>query len=700
VRVGLTVAAIAKTGGVAALKKAAAAKAKEFVIKKGLQCLKNGLSNFCKGASKINSKIGQVKSKIGQVKSKIGHVNAKIGQVKSKIGQLKIGPKLNTIISKVGVKTKPGCTNIFDTIAIKVNNVTRNVAVKTVNKGRDWLKKNVGGKSLGCGQGNSPTNLRGTPRKPKNIMATDTPSQTKPKRSGAKRSGAKRNVNKRIVPKRSVSKRSVSKRIVSTHNPFKSIPTKTKPKRSVTKSKQSDDAIVTPTQVPVSKSDDTIPGPTTQEPVSNIDDSTTPIKQKPKSKSKTKRVVPKRVVPKRSVPKPITKSDDFVPLPTMAPTLQVPITQVPISQTDDTIMTDRPLRSIIVKRKPKRVVPKRVVPKRSVPKRSVPKRSPMPVTDDGTGTQMAPLYRATQSPTLQSGIQTDDTPPTRTVAPTIIVAKLPQRRWLTKTPINRPTQIPTTILTQRPTRNPTRNPTPNPTRNPTPNPTRNPTPNPTRNPIITRISAPTMIPLSWAVFSSAPTIFSNIPPTRVPTMSMFGILTNRPTTAPSNKPSFLTTTPTIQSLSVRPTLNPTIAQTMSPTLNPTIAQTMGPMLNPTIAQTMGPSQSVMTSAKASAGTTNNTPTGTIVAAVGCSVVLLIMIGVCVYAINKKSNSTPYETWTTYYQNKSRQSMNVTQNDVLTDDIHHYYRKPNRLSVTPKTTVRNSQMHHAQINGDL
>jgi len=145
-----------------------------------------------------------------------------------------------------------------------------------------------------------------------------------------------------------------------------------------------------------------------------------------------------------------------------------------------------------------------------------------------------------------------------------------------------------------------------------------------------------------------------------------------------------------------PTLNPTIAQTMGPMLNPTIAQTMGP----TLIQSMGPSQSVMTSAKASAGTTNNTPTGTIVAAVGCSVVLLIMIGVCVYAINKKSNSTPYETWTTYYQNKSRQSMNVTQNDVLTDDIHHYYRKPNRLSVTPKTTVRNSQMHHSQVNSAL
>jgi len=41
VKVGLTIAAIAKTGGAAALKMAAAAKAKQFAIKKGIQCLKN-----------------------------------------------------------------------------------------------------------------------------------------------------------------------------------------------------------------------------------------------------------------------------------------------------------------------------------------------------------------------------------------------------------------------------------------------------------------------------------------------------------------------------------------------------------------------------------------------------------------------------------------------------------------------------------
>ena len=66
VKVGLTIAAIAKTGGVAALKTAAAAKAKEFAIRKGIQCLKNGLSNFCNGKKKSIGKIG---GKIKQSKS-------------------------------------------------------------------------------------------------------------------------------------------------------------------------------------------------------------------------------------------------------------------------------------------------------------------------------------------------------------------------------------------------------------------------------------------------------------------------------------------------------------------------------------------------------------------------------------------------------------------------------------------------------
>lgn len=78
VKVGLTIAAIAKTGGVAALKKAAAAKAKQMAIRKGIQCLKNGLSNFCNG------------------KKKGGKISLPKGlKVKPKIGGLVKAPKIN-----------------------------------------------------------------------------------------------------------------------------------------------------------------------------------------------------------------------------------------------------------------------------------------------------------------------------------------------------------------------------------------------------------------------------------------------------------------------------------------------------------------------------------------------------------------------------------------------------------------------------
>ena len=63
VRTGLKIAIIAKTGGVAALKTAAAKKLKEIAVRKGIQCLKNGFSNFCNGKKKVKTITKRLKTK-------------------------------------------------------------------------------------------------------------------------------------------------------------------------------------------------------------------------------------------------------------------------------------------------------------------------------------------------------------------------------------------------------------------------------------------------------------------------------------------------------------------------------------------------------------------------------------------------------------------------------------------------------------
>ena len=99
VKVGLKVAAIAKTGGVAGLKAVAAEKAKEFAIKKGIQCLRNGLSNFCNGKSKI--KIIKMKPGISKIKT------FNLRNSKSKLTKIK-GKKTNSINKAKLGKAKSG----------------------------------------------------------------------------------------------------------------------------------------------------------------------------------------------------------------------------------------------------------------------------------------------------------------------------------------------------------------------------------------------------------------------------------------------------------------------------------------------------------------------------------------------------------------------------------------------------------------
>lgn len=345
VKVGLTVAAIAKTGGVAALKKAAAAKAKEFAIKKGLQCLKNGLSNFCNGKKK-GTIVKKVKGKaLSRIKMKpVGIVKrAKTLQISApKISRTKRIPSIKTktlqrskpkskgTISKTKFsKTRGGstfppltpCKNIFDTIAEKVNNATRHVAVKTVNNGRDWLKKNVGGTASGCkNSGIQHTNLRGSKRKP------GIKSQSKP-------------TSIRTRPKSKPRSKSRSKSS-STNDDATNSPT------SDDNTKTNDDSTSKPrlrpkARPPVETTDDSLPkrkpAPVKRQP--------TRVKRAPVTKTDDNLLSTMAPTPK---PRPIKKrvrtmapvADDVIT--TIMPTSRPIKTKAPIIITDDSILTASP----------------------------------------------------------------------------------------------------------------------------------------------------------------------------------------------------------------------------------------------------------------------------------------------------------------------------------------------------------------------
>jgi len=185
VKTGVTIAIIAKTGGTAALKKAAVAKLKSIAIKKGVQCLKNGLSNFCRGSKKrkvkpiLTKKIKTkplIKKNI-KTKPKIGTLT-KVNKVSNKVKKrIPIIKKKNAIIT--------GCRrNYFDNLAKKVNNITKNVIVKPVNKGRDILKRVFGGNADCTKINNKKPTLITKKRSPNNQNRTIT---TKPSKKITKK---------------------------------------------------------------------------------------------------------------------------------------------------------------------------------------------------------------------------------------------------------------------------------------------------------------------------------------------------------------------------------------------------------------------------------------------------------------------------------------------------------------------------------
>ena len=722
IRVGLKVAAIAKTGGVAGLKKAAAAKAKQMAIRKGIQCLKNGLSNFCNGKKKTASKVLKIKPRAGSaLKEKIGSINKKQvsvvkpkPQIKPVVSMAKTKPSVSSVkpkptitrrgtkpsvpsvktkskptVARRGSKPKPStspaqpCSNIFDNLANKVNNVTRHVAVKVVNKGRDWIKQRINGNTGNCGSPTNgvkrPTNLRGSPKtkptrgkmkpsikRPPSGSTDDTPSNSGSDDASSSVTSAPQ-PNTRVRP------------IIKTDDGVpnrRPVQPRRKPAPTI---QRTDDGISVATRRPIRKPlSMKTPAPTIQQ----SDDGTSVPTRRPVKKTRTRRS----------------------PLPTF-------------QQSDDNVIpTRRPIRTNRPSRKPLPLKTPSPTIQQSDDGTSIPTR--MPVRTRKRRVRMPQPLPKTIQPTAALNTKLPISNPTRrpTViksrVPTIIQSRIPTRlptRIPTRLPTIIPTRLPTIIPTRLPTRGPTPVPTRSPTRIPTMLPTRRPTPLPTRLPTLTPISSPSMIPISWAMFSSAPIAPSNIPPTHFPTLSMFKLITFFPTAQPTprNSPSpsslrtsvisqsAVTLTPTVQPTTRSPTIGPTV----SPTLSPTVLPSLAPIAITNSPTTPGVGASALNSGSSSSSQ-SAVSSSTIGAAVGCIIIFLIFIAACVFVINKKSkDKTPFQKWTDHYSVKR-----PTQ--VIDEDIHHFYNKgprPStpRLSInantpfTPhlsnKTAFRNSQM---------
>jgi len=606
-KVGLKVAIIAKTGGVAGLKMAAAQKIKEIAMKKGLQCLKNGFSNFCNGKKKL-AKLGAIKKIKSNLRGKLGSKGVVVSKTKlrplknaknsKKISNPSSRTKKRQVVTKPTSRRPKGktpskkrvkrvgtnppskssdkpCSNIFDSFANKVNNVTRHVADNAVNKGRDWLKKNVGGNTGNCKPGpvaKQPTNLRGSKRGiEKSSSGANTDTDDSPNNSNA-----------------------------------------------------DDGSALVPTTTPNARPNARIRPSNRKQPVIKTDDTTVTSTSRPARR------------------RPVIKTDDSTV--TSNPTSRPVRKSTPIIRTDDTTVTNTPTSRPVRKR-----------------------RNPVIKTDDSTVTS-----NPTSTPvrTRSRPIRTTRIPISRpTIRPTFIVTVGPTSAPASRRPSSRPTIRPTRLPSAPPTRIPSARPSPNPSARPSPMPSARPSPNPSPKPsarpsvkptfIPTEIAGPpTMIPgngLSWAVFSSAPTIKSNIPPTLVPTISMFSMNTFFPTAKPTLAPSSLRTITTQKPTNtVTPTVLPTLIPSIMPTISPTILRTAEPSISPTkilsTAPTFSPTSTGVGASSISSVSSSQTGTSNIAIGVGigCLFLAIIMVCACIFFRNKKEKQTPYQVWTSYY----------------------------------------------------
>ena len=188
------------------------------------------------------------------------------------------------------------------------------------------------------------------------------------------------------------------------------------------------------------------------------------------------------------------------------------------------------------------------------------------------------------------------------------------------------------------------------------------------------------------MFSSPPTLVSFVPPTMVPTGSLFNFITNKP---------IATSSPTVRRTNT-PSSLPTIIKTNAPTSistrTPTII-TREPTVvtgEPTIIQTNSPTSANIVSKSSTDGaptssqtnTTNNLP---IIISISVIIVIIIaLLFVCLFKKQKLTQMDAYQKWTTFYDSKSK-------NAIESKDIHHFYSKnsANNQHYSPYVSPRQS-----------
>jgi len=207
--------------------------------------------------------------------------------------------------------------------------------------------------------------------------------------------------------------------------------------------------------------------------------------------------------------------------------------------------------------------------------------------------------------------------------------------------------------------------------------------------------------MTWAVFSSAPTIKSNIPPTRVPTISLF-LMEGAPTLIPyvgsvqSGSPTVrLTVSPTqLPTNTQRPSSLPTVRDTPSPTvvtLTPTATNPPSflPTMLPSAEITLAPSSGANILSSNGGSMSSNAPTNNNIVYVTVAIIcILVCVGIFVFFyLHKKKTQTPFTKWTTYYDNRDTIS---TDRRTITneEDIHHFYTKRAQPTFVPHIAKNN------------
>ena len=202
---------------------------------------------------------------------------------------------------------------------------------------------------------------------------------------------------------------------------------------------------------------------------------------------------------------------------------------------------------------------------------------------------------------------------------------------------------------------------------------------------------------------------SNVPPTFFPTISLFSIITLKPTavqlarepqpTFPSlpgfppsqlmfyqptfhptslrtnnpistNAPSRITVVPITDSMQA--SLSPSPAPTLTPSPAPSLTPSPAPSLSPSLTPSLSPSTTTLilkNSNNEASSNSQNAPNTTIIIAVIVVVFIIIAIVACVVLFKKPQvkQVDAYQKWNNYYESKEK-------NREHKEDIHHFYSK--------------------------